>query len=334
MSRIITGKLRLDVQRSTSPPSSQAAVETVRPRRRRQGHPVQRRARPAAPARSPATRTGSSRCSGTCSPTRSSSRPRAAGCRCCSSGSTRTSRSASSTPARASRPSSCRTCSTGSGRPTPRPPAGTAGWARAGDRQATRRTARRDASGRTSAGRRPGRDVHRRAAADRRSSAERAGTARRGRQHPRPGGHAPRSPRGLPAVCRACGCWSSTTSRTPGRWSGGCWRTAGRSCGRPASAAEALATARGRSGRDVLVSDIGMPGEDGYALIRRVRALEAGREHVPGRRADRLRPGGGPHAGDARRVPDARRQAGRAGRADHDGRQPRGPVGGGGGSAS
>ena len=26
---------------------------------------------------------------------------------------------------------------------------------------------------------------------------------------------------------------------------------------------------------DVLVSDIGMPGEDGYSLIRRVRALPA-----------------------------------------------------------
>jgi signal transduction histidine kinase len=38
------------------------------------------------------------------------------------------------------------------------------------------------------------------------------------------------------------------------------------------SAAEALAALPGW-GADVLVSDIGMPGEDGYALIRRVRAL-------------------------------------------------------------
>ena len=29
-----------------------------------------------------------------------------------------------------------------------------------------------------------------------------------------------------------------------------------------------------KNGPDVLVSDIGMPGEDGYALIRQVRALE------------------------------------------------------------
>jgi CheY-like chemotaxis protein len=40
------------------------------------------------------------------------------------------------------------------------------------------------------------------------------------------------------------------------------------------SAAEAYD--RLRKGRfDVLVSDIGMPGEDGYALIRRIRALPA-----------------------------------------------------------
>ena len=32
---------------------------------------------------------------------------------------------------------------------------------------------------------------------------------------------------------------------------------------------------------DVLISDIGMPGEDGYALIRRVRAWEAGRDAGP-----------------------------------------------------
>ena len=32
----------------------------------------------------------------------------------------------------------------------------------------------------------------------------------------------------------------------------------------------------------MLVSDLGMPGEDGYSLIRRVRALAAGfNEHLP-----------------------------------------------------
>jgi CheY-like chemotaxis protein len=38
------------------------------------------------------------------------------------------------------------------------------------------------------------------------------------------------------------------------------------------SAAEAYATFR-RFHPDVLISDIGMPGEDGYSLIRRIRAL-------------------------------------------------------------
>lgn len=40
------------------------------------------------------------------------------------------------------------------------------------------------------------------------------------------------------------------------------------------SAAEALEILRGERTPDVLVSDIEMPGEDGYALIRKVRALE------------------------------------------------------------
>ena len=44
-----------------------------------------------------------------------------------------------------------------------------------------------------------------------------------------------------------------------------------------ASAAEALEVIREWL-PDVLVSDIGMPGEDGYALIRKLRASEAERE--------------------------------------------------------
>ncbi len=42
------------------------------------------------------------------------------------------------------------------------------------------------------------------------------------------------------------------------------------------SAAEALASIQ-REGYDVLVSDIGMPEEDGYSLIRKVRAIPAER---------------------------------------------------------
>jgi CheY-like chemotaxis protein len=49
-----------------------------------------------------------------------------------------------------------------------------------------------------------------------------------------------------------------------------------------ASAAEAL-NALGRERPDVLVSDIGLPGRDGYELVRRVRELERGRPgpHLP-----------------------------------------------------
>jgi CheY-like chemotaxis protein len=43
-----------------------------------------------------------------------------------------------------------------------------------------------------------------------------------------------------------------------------------------ASAAEALREME-RTRYDVLLSDIGMPGEDGYALIEKVRALPAAR---------------------------------------------------------
>jgi signal transduction histidine kinase len=46
------------------------------------------------------------------------------------------------------------------------------------------------------------------------------------------------------------------------------------------SAAEALAALR-ESQPDVLISDIGMPGEDGYALIRSVRALEGPLREIP-----------------------------------------------------
>jgi CheY-like chemotaxis protein len=42
-----------------------------------------------------------------------------------------------------------------------------------------------------------------------------------------------------------------------------------------ASAAEALAHFRDTR-FDVLVSDIGMPGEDGYTLVRRIRSLDGG----------------------------------------------------------
>jgi CheY-like chemotaxis protein len=46
-----------------------------------------------------------------------------------------------------------------------------------------------------------------------------------------------------------------------------------------ASAAEALESLA-RSGADVLVADIGMPGEDGYSLIERIRGGD-GRRDLP-----------------------------------------------------
>ncbi len=47
-----------------------------------------------------------------------------------------------------------------------------------------------------------------------------------------------------------------------------------------ASAAEAM-QALAREAPDVIVSDIGMPGEDGYALIRRIRALRSAGANIP-----------------------------------------------------
>ena len=46
------------------------------------------------------------------------------------------------------------------------------------------------------------------------------------------------------------------------------------------NAAEALVAVR-REAPHVLVSDIGMPGEDGYSLIRRVRGGESGASRLP-----------------------------------------------------
>ena len=75
-------------------------------------------------------------------------------------------------------------------------------------------------------------------------------------------------------------CSSSTTSRTRAsswRW---CSAHYGAAVTAAASAAEALARSS-ESAPDVIVSDIGMPGDDGYALVRRLRDLPDRRAATP-----------------------------------------------------
>ena len=75
---------------------------------------------------------------------------------------------------------------------------------------------------------------------------------------------------------------------------------------------------------DVLVSDIEMPGEDGYSLIQKVRALASGEGgETPAIALTAYgRPAGSP-ARDRRRLQHARPQAGRSGGAHHDHRRHR-----------
>ncbi len=89
------------------------------------------------------------------------------------------------------------------------------------------------------------------------------------------------------------------------------------------SAAEAFAAVRAWR-PDVLVSDIEMPEENGYSLIRRVRSLERqrGREDAC-RRAHRLRADAGPGAVAGRRLQHARPEARGSRRADDDRGEPR-----------
>ena len=62
---------------------------------------------------------------------------------------------------------------------------------------------------------------------------------------------------------------------------------------------------------DVLVSDIGMPDEDGYSLIRRVRQMPGDHESA-GDCADRLRAQAGRRSGDRRRLRSSPAEAGGA----------------------
>ena len=144
-------------------------------------------------------------------------------------------------------------------------------------------------------GRGPRRDVHRRAAG-------------RARSQPT-AGERPQPPRlARVARCaagrarRASGCSSSTTSPTRARCSRSVLGRRGADVRIADSAGAEALDAAPTTGPDVLVSDIGMPGEDGYALIRKVRApaARATAAHVAGGRAHRLRARRGPRARPAR----------------------------------
>ncbi len=78
---------------------------------------------------------------------------------------------------------------------------------------------------------------------------------------------------------------------------------------------------------DILVSDVGMPDRDGYDLIRQVRSRLAAKT-LPAVALTAFARSGGQAEGVARRVPDARRQAGGPGGADRRRRQPRRADGG------
>ena len=87
-------------------------------------------------------------------------------------------------------------------------------------------------------------------------------------------------------ICRACVCWSSTTSRTRGTCSAAPWSGWGARVATAASAVEAIRLIE-QEVPDMLLSDIGMPEMDGYALIRYLREARA--------RARRRTAGGGDH---------------------------------------
>ncbi len=172
MSRIVSGKVRLDLQPTDVAAVVEAAVESVRPQAEAQGASRfasiarRRSTRRSAvdPQPAPAGRLEPPLQRDQVHAARRAHRRRARARR------RRTSRSPCATPASASRRSSCRASSTASARPTPRRRARTAGSASAVDRQAAGRAARRDACTRKSDGRGPRRDLHR-APADRRRRA-------------------------------------------------------------------------------------------------------------------------------------------------------------------
>ena len=127
MSRIINGKLRLDVQPVDLPAVVSEAIESVRPAAEAKGIRLTKVLDPGA-GRSPATPTASSRFSGICSPTPSNSPRVAGGSRSPFAASILMSRLPSQTPARGFPPTSSRICSPASRKPRHPKHAGTGDW--------------------------------------------------------------------------------------------------------------------------------------------------------------------------------------------------------------
>ena len=306
MSRIISGKLRLDVQPSTCRDVIEAAIETVRPRPRPRASASRKLLDPLA---GPGLRRPEPAAAGGLEPAVQRHQVharRAARCRCCCE--------------RVNSHVEISVADTGIGieprvpaaRLRPLPPGRRVDHARARrpraralDRQAPRRAARRHRAAPTSAGRGPRRDVHRAPAAGRRPPRR---PRARASADPTRSGRRCRDEQVDPRRRQACS--SSTTSPTRASSSrhvlGDC-----QADGRRPPAAPPRRCALVRAMRpDVLVSDIGMPERDGYEFMRDVRQLRADERRAHARhRPDRLRPLRRPHAGDARRLSGPRRQA-------------------------
>ena len=293
MSPGISGKLRLNVKPVDLPAVIEARWRRLRPA----GEGSRSSLMDSRAAQSPATPRGSSRWSGTCSATPSNSRPKAAACRCGSRG------TGADVELGAERHGHRHQA-----RVLPR------GWATSpGRRQTARRhgglglglaIVRTSSSFTAALSRRKvpvrARGVHRASRSPRRSrvAEDTGGFIGPGRpvreRRPRHRHHAA-APATIAGVRRGGG----RRARRPGG-AGPESAPGGRRRHHRVVDAGGHGGAAGRARIDVLLSDIGMPGEDGYALIRRVRAPRLRRRTNPGGALTAF--AGGPRAGDLGRL--------------------------------